>query len=348
MVKKVLLDGSPCDKCLKAEELLKRRGLWDKIDEVVLALEADPESAGMRLAAQHRVELAPFFIVKDAEGERVYTSVMAIVRDRLASPSDAEAAARTNGSGGAAPDDAQVDALNGRFSDASPEAVVKYMLARYGESATIAFSGAEDVAVIDMAAKSGERFSVFTLDTGRLHPETYRFLDKVRSHYGIAIDLVFPDRVAVEALVRKKGLFSFYSDGHGECCQIRKVEPLGRALGGRRAWLSGQRRDQSPTRSLLERFELDGAHADGEGPLLKANPVAHWSLAQTWEYLREQGAPVNELHARGFISIGCEPCTREIRPGEHERAGRWWWEEATRRECGLHTGARKVGPGAGI
>ena len=351
MVKKVLLDGSPCDKCLKAEELLKRRSLWEKIDEVVLALEADPDSPGMRLAARHGVELAPFFVVKDAAGERVYTSVMEVVRDRLA-PNDgagSEAHAQGNGAGlGPVADAAQVDALNQRFAEASPEAVIKYVLARYGENATIAFSGAEDVAVIDMAAKSGERFSVFTLDTGRLHPETYRFLDKVRTHYGIAIDLVFPERIAVESLVRKKGLYSFYTDGHGECCAIRKVEPLGRALGGRRAWLSGQRRDQSPTRSSLERFELDSAHADADGPLLKANPLAHWSLAQTWEYLREQSAPTNELHVRGFISIGCEPCTREIRPGEHERAGRWWWEEATKRECGLHTAARKLGPGAGI
>ena len=346
MIKKVLLDGSPCDKCLKAEEYLRQRGLWERIDEVVVALESDPSSPGMRLAAEHGVDVAPFFIVKDGEGQRVYRSVLELVRERLTIPAPE---APANGARDGAPvDEAEVDALNGRFSDASPEAVIKYLLQRYGESATIAFSGAEDVAVIDMAAKSGEPFSVFTLDTGRLHPETYRFLEKVRTHYGIAIDLVFPERIAVEELVRKKGLYSFYGDGHGECCKIRKVEPLGRALGGRRAWLSGQRRDQSPTRSLLERFELDRGHADAHGPLLKANPLAHWSLAQTWQYLGEQGAPTNDLHARGFISIGCEPCTREIRPGEHERAGRWWWEEATKRECGLHTGVRKVGPGAGI
>jgi phosphoadenosine phosphosulfate reductase len=351
MVKKVLLDGSPCDKCLKAEEYLRKRGLWERIDEVVLAAEAEPDSPGMRLAADRGVELAPFFIVKEGERERVYTSVIELVREQLASltPLDANPAAPTNGaSAGSPPDEAQIDTLNGRFSEANPEAVIKYMLERYGENATIAFSGAEDVAVIDMAAKSGEPFSVFTLDTGRLHPETYRFIDKVRTHYGIAIDLVFPERIAVETLVRRKGLYSFYNDGHGECCGIRKIEPLGRALGGRRAWLSGQRRDQSPTRSLLERFEIDRSHADAEGPLLKANPLAHWTLAQTWAYLREQGAPTNDLHLRGFISIGCEPCTRETRPGEHERAGRWWWEEATKRECGLHTGVRKVGPGAGI
>jgi phosphoadenosine phosphosulfate reductase len=189
-----------------------------------------------------------------------------------------------------------------------------------------------------MAASTGHLFSVFTLDTGRLHPETYRFIDKVRSHYGIEVALVFPSHVRVEDLVRKKGLFSFLEDGHGECCHIRKIEPLGRALSGYRAWISGQRRDQSPTRAQVSCFELDAARSGAAGPLLKANPLASWSLAQTWSYLRAQGAPTNELHERGFVSIGCEPCTRAIRPGEHERAGRWWWEEATKRECGLHTG----------
>jgi phosphoadenosine phosphosulfate reductase len=136
--------------------------------------------------------------------------------------------------------------------------------------------------------------------------------------------------------VQKKGLFSFYQDGHGECCGVRKVEPLRRALKDYRAWLTGQRRDQSPTRTNVAVFELDVAHGGPEGPLLKANPLAALSLADTWQYLRDNEVPYNELHDRGFVSIGCEPCTRAIRPGEHERAGRWWWEEATKRECGLH------------
>jgi phosphoadenosine phosphosulfate reductase len=230
--------------------------------------------------------------------------------------------------------------LNVRFERADPQAIVDAVLELYGDSAVIAFSGAEDVALVDLAVRSGRPFSVMTLDTGRLHPETYRFIDRVRTHYGIEIRALYPDTVSVEALVRKKGLFSFYADGHHECCGIRKVEPLRRALRDYRAWLTGQRRDQSPTRTNVAVFELDRAHGSPESPLLKANPLAGWSLPQTWQYLRDRGVPYNELHDRGFVSIGCEPCTRAPRPGEHERAGRWWWEEATQRECGLHTGIK--------
>lgn len=351
MVKKELLDGSPCKKCIQAADLLQRRGLWDKIDEVVVARESDADSPGMRLAAKYGVELAPFFIVKEGGRETVLTSVLELVKQHLAADAGGAAdgaAAAANGGGnaasggghGAGPTDAEVAELNRRFADAEPLPVIDYMLERFGDGATIAFSGAEDVAVIDLAASTGRKFSVFTLDTGRLHPETYRFLDKVRARYGIEIQLMFPEYVALEALVRKKGLFSFYEDGHHECCGIRKVEPLGRGLLGRSAWLSGQRRDQSPTRSSLERFEIDRGHTGPNGPLLKSNPLAQWTLDDVWRYLRSVDAPTNELHERGFISIGCEPCTRAIRPGEHERAGRWWWEETTKRECGLHTGGR--------
>jgi phosphoadenosine phosphosulfate reductase len=341
MIKKELADGSPCKKCIQAEEVLRRRGLWERIDEVVFAKDADPASPGMQLAARHRVELAPFFLVKDGEREVVYTSVIELMRERLASPLSAPPPLHTNGSAAhpqdPEPSDADVAELNQRFGTAEPLAIVDWVLARYGESAAIAFSGAEDVTLIDMAASTGHRFSVFTLDTGRLHAETYRFLEQVRKRYGISIVTLFPDRVAVEDLVRKKGLYSFYADGHGECCGIRKVEPLHRALAGYRAWLSGQRRDQSPTRTAVELFELDRAHRGPAGALLKANPLAHVSLADVWSYLRERQVPTNELHERGYVSIGCEPCTRASRPGEHERASRWWWEEATQRECGLHT-----------
>ena len=365
MIKKELADGSPCKKCIQAEDVLKRRGLWEQIDEVVYAKEADPSSRGMKLAAEHQVELAPFFIVKDAEREVVYTSVIELMRERLASPMSAQPPAvvvngtnghAVNGAGasngataangatqtnaaGAHVTEEEVAELNRRFAKAEPAMVIDYMLERYGESASIAFSGAEDVALIDMAAKTGRPFSVFTLDTGRLHPETYRFLDKVRAHYGIRIVTQFPAYASVESLVRNKGLFSFYQDGHGECCGIRKVEPLHRALGEYRAWLSGQRRDQSPTRTAVERFELDRAHRGATGgPMLKANPLAYATLTDVWNYLRDERVPTNELHDRGYISIGCEPCTRAARPGEHERASRWWWEESTQRECGLHTG----------
>jgi phosphoadenosine phosphosulfate reductase len=147
---------------------------------------------------------------------------------------------------------------------------------------------------------------------------------------------MFPDSVRTEELVRNKGLFSFYTDGHGECCQIRKVLPLRRGLLGARAWMTGQRRDQSPTRTDVRIVSRDLSHASSQGHLVKWNPLAAWSLTEVWSYIRENELPYNPLHDRGFVSIGCEPCTRAIRPGEHERAGRWWWEEATQRECGLH------------
>ncbi|MFZ5897426.1 MAG: phosphoadenylyl-sulfate reductase [Myxococcota bacterium] len=226
--------------------------------------------------------------------------------------------------------------LQRSLENASPQEIVESALSRFGAECVIAFSGAEDVALIDMAAKSGKPFRVITLDTGRLHAETYRFLDRVRSHFGIEIEVWFPDAIRIEELVRKKGLFSFYEDGHEECCNIRKVGPLNRALSTCRAWMTGQRRDQSPTRSDVRVVDFDRARSSESGPLVKWNPLAAWSLADVWAYIRENQLPYNELHDRGFVSIGCEPCTRAPRPGEHERAGRWWWEEATKRECGLH------------
>ncbi|HVJ17652.1 MAG TPA: phosphoadenylyl-sulfate reductase [Polyangiaceae bacterium] len=334
MIKKQLADGSPCKKCQQAEDLLKRRGLWERIDEVVWAYENDPDSPGMQLAAKHDVALAPFFIVRNGDEIVVYTSSLELIKQRLAptlaAPSERPALA-------ARPlDEVGLSEISSGLGGAEPQAVLERVLGVYGDAAVIAFSGAEDVVLIDMAAKSGKKFSVLTLDTGRLHPETYRFLDKVRAHYGIEIRLLFPDMVKVEDMVRRKGLYSFYNEGHRECCGIRKLEPLARGLRNFRAWISGQRRDQSPTRGDVNVFELDDVHAGPEGPLLKLNPLANWSLADTWSYIRDNAVPYNELHDQGFISIGCEPCTRAIRPGEHERAGRWWWEESTKRECGLH------------
>jgi phosphoadenosine phosphosulfate reductase len=150
---------------------------------------------------------------------------------------------------------------------------------------------------------------------------------------------MFPQPEAVEALVREKGLFSFYVDGHKECCGIRKVEPLMRALAPLRAWVTGQRKDQSPgTRADVPVVQLDRTFGTADRPLVKFNPLSFWTSKQVWGYIREHKVPYNELHDRGFISIGCEPCTRAVNPGEHERAGRWWWEEETRKECGLHAG----------
>jgi phosphoadenosine phosphosulfate reductase len=188
-----------------------------------------------------------------------------------------------------------------------------------------------------MARESGLPFSVFCLDTGRLHPETYRFIEEVRKRYKVDVAMMSPDAPSLQTFVRQKGLFSFYEDGHEECCGIRKVEPLKRALSGLSAWATGQRRDQSPaTRSAIAVVERDRSFSGVSGPLVKLNPLAAWSSAQVWQYIREERVPYNSLHTKGFISIGCEPCTRPPLPGEHERAGRWWWEDSTKRECGLH------------
>jgi phosphoadenosine phosphosulfate reductase len=204
----------------------------------------------------------------------------------------------------------------------------------------ISFSGAEDVLLIELActALAPIKPRVFSLDTGRLHPETYRFFATVERHYDLRIEYAFPQAPAVEAMVRHKGLFSFYDDGHQECCGIRKVEPLRRQLAGLRAWVTGQRRDQSNTRNDVPVFERDSNPGLRGGPLYKLNPLAAMTSAEVWETIRAFEVPFNPLHERGLVSIGCEPCTRAILPGQHEREGRWWWEQADHKECGLHVG----------
>jgi phosphoadenosine phosphosulfate reductase len=223
------------------------------------------------------------------------------------------------------------------YANKQPSEIVAMAIREFSPDLAISFSGAEDVVLVDMASKIGGKFRVFSLDTGRLHPETYQFLEKVRERYKLAIDTFFPQPEAVQKLVAEKGLYSFLRDGHKECCGVRKVEPLTRALKPLRAWITGQRRDQSPgTRAAVPVVQLDGSFGSDAKPLVKFNPLANWSSQQVWNYILENDVPYNALHERGFISIGCEPCTRPVRPGEHERAGRWWWEEETLKECGLH------------
>jgi phosphoadenosine phosphosulfate reductase len=162
-------------------------------------------------------------------------------------------------------------------------------------------------------------------------------LEKVRSHYQIELELLVPDAASVQTLVRQKGLFSFYRDGHAECCSVRKVEPLKRKLSGLDAWITGQRRDQNTsTRAELAVIHTDPVFTGRAGELIKINPLANWSSDRVWAYIQERGIPYNPLHERGFVSIGCEPCTRPVLPNQHEREGRWWWEGAQRKECGLH------------
>ncbi len=223
----------------------------------------------------------------------------------------------------------------GQVTSMSPEEIIKLAHENH-DRVSISFSGAEDVILIDMACNVVDDVQVFTLDTGRLNPETYRFIDKVREHYGVDIEILSPDGEALSRLVTDKGLFSFYKDGHEECCGIRKIAPLRDYLQTVDAWITGQRQDQSPTRADVPQQQPDTAFGTDAHAVTKYNPLANWSSTQVWDYIRENDVPYNELHDRGFQSIGCEPCTRPIGPNMHERAGRWWWEEATQRECGLH------------
>lgn len=231
---------------------------------------------------------------------------------------------------------ADVAALATELDRKTPQQILRSALTQHGAIA-LSFSGAEDVALINMAVEIDPRVQVFCLDTGRLHTETYHFIDQVRRHYQLNLEVMFPDAAAIQRLTSSKGLFSFYEDGHQECCSLRKTEPLRRKLAGVDAWITGQRRDQSPgTRSQLAVVELDSGNAAEGQRLLKYNPLAHWTSQQVWDYIRAYEVPFNPLHERGFVSIGCAPCTRPITPGQHEREGRWWWESAGNKECGLH------------
>ena len=219
----------------------------------------------------------------------------------------------------------------------SPQKIIKYALSQF-DNIAISFSGAEDVVLIEMARNYRPDIQVFCLDTGRLHSETYRYLEKIRKHYGIKIEIMSPDGDAVRKLVTEKGLFSFYEDDHKECCGIRKIEPLRKKLSEVDAWITGQRKDQSPTRAEIPVIQDDKLFARPNSTLTKFNPLANWTSQDVWGYIRMCEIPYNELHDKGFISIGCEPCTRPVGPNQHEREGRWWWEEATKKECGLHSG----------
>ncbi len=229
-----------------------------------------------------------------------------------------------------------IPGLDAELSRQSPQKILERALSLF-DNLAISFSGAEDVVLIDMAHRINKDIKVFSLDTGRLHPETYQFIDQVRKRYGLTIEVMYPHAADVEALVKAKGLFSFYEDGHKECCDIRKVAPLRRKLSTLDAWITGQRKDQNPsTRASVPVVQVDNAFSTGENSLIKFNPLANWTSADVWMYIRSYEVPYNSLHERGFVSIGCEPCTRPTLPTQHEREGRWWWEDAGKKECGLH------------
>jgi phosphoadenosine phosphosulfate reductase len=209
-----------------------------------------------------------------------------------------------------------------------------YAIATEHTPAVLASSlGAEDMVLTDAVLTGGIAIEIFTLDTGRLHPETLRLIERVRERYGYQIRAYRPNADAVDRYVSEVGLDAIYRsvELRRRCCEIRKVEPLTRALNGKAAWVTGLRRSQSVTRADLPFQELEPVHG-----LWKFNPLAEWSERDVWDYLRSRDVPYNPLHDRGFRSIGCAPCTRPTAAGEDLRAGRWWWEDAQSKECGLH------------
>ena len=193
--------------------------------------------------------------------------------------------------------------------------------------------GVEDMALADLIVKHAPKIAIATLDTGRLPAQTYELLAQSERHFKRRIEVFFPEAKAVEQYVRYNGINGFFESvtQRKGCCEVRKVEPLNRALAGKRAWITGMRRDQAATRAALAEQAWDDDHG-----LTKFNPLIDWSLEDVWAYVREHGVPYNALHDQGYPSIGCAPCTRAVAPGEDVRAGRWWWESPEQKECGLH------------
>ena len=192
---------------------------------------------------------------------------------------------------------------------------------------------AEDMVLTDVIARAGLPIELFVLDTGRLHADSLYLVEKIRRHYSIDVRVYAPDANAVSEYARRHGRDAFYGsvDLRKRCCEIRKVEPLARALAGKRAWITGQRRAQAASRAKLAEREFDTTHR-----LEKFNPLAAWTETDVWDYIRAERVPYNRLYDQGYRSIGCAPCTRPVMPGEDLRAGRWWWEGEGQKECGLH------------
>ena len=204
------------------------------------------------------------------------------------------------------------------------------------DAITWAFSGAEDIVVLDLIHQSNCRVPVFAVDTGRLHAATHAYIQQAQQHFNLDLTWVTSDPSAVTAFELHNGRFSFYEDGHQACCNLRKTEPLRKHLANFDGWLTGLRRDQNPNRVALPDQQVDPIFQGLHGPLKKGNPLANWSRLEVETYIEHRNLPLNPLVHQGYKSIGCEPCTRALQPHEHERAGRWWWETASNKECGLH------------
>ena len=221
--------------------------------------------------------------------------------------------------------------------------VLKSIAQEFTPAALASSLSAEDMVLTHAIARAGLPIGIFVLDTGRLNAETLLLVDEVKSLYGIEVQVFRPDEKSVAEYVTRHGRDAFYRsvELRKRCCEIRKVEPLGRALAGKRAWLTGQRREQATGRAELAEREFDAAHG-----LEKFNPLATWTEAAVWDYLRVHRVPYNRLYEQGYRSIGCAPCSRPVLPGEDVRAGRWWWEQPAQKECGLHSGPPAAKPPA--
>ena len=232
-------------------------------------------------------------------------------------------------SGGLSPDDLA------ELESRSAAEVIAWVLEKYGRRAAICTSfQAEGMVVLDLASRIGPEIRVFTIDTGRLPPETYELMDQVREHYGIDVEVYFPDQDQLSQLAKSHGVNPFYHSVSLRllCCEVRKVNPLNRVLPNLAAWITGLRSTQAQTRATLSKVEVDREH----GNIIKVNPLADWTREQVWDYVHAHDLPYNRLYDQGYTSIGCAPCTRAVTSGEDERAGRWWWENGVAKECGLH------------
>jgi phosphoadenosine phosphosulfate reductase len=234
------------------------------------------------------------------------------------------------------PTELQIKKIAKEMEDKSAIEVLEWAINAYAPKIALASSfGAEDVIIIHMMVKiNKEKTRIFTLDTGRLNQETYDVMDAIRKKYDIQIEVYFPEQREIEEMVKIKGMNLMYESVENRklCCEIRKVHPLNRALSNLDGWITGLRREQAITRTNINKLEIDSSH----GNIAKINPLADWTNEMIWDYIHKNNVPYNKLHDSGYPSIGCEPCTRAIHAGEDPRAGRWWWENATQKECGLH------------
>jgi len=224
--------------------------------------------------------------------------------------------------------------LNQQLEGKSPEEVLRYFLGEYkGKIALSSSLSIEDQVLTDLIVKIDPSARIFTLDTGRLFPETYSLIEKTNLRYDIHLEVMFPDYREVEELVKTEGINLFYNgiDQRKACCRVRKLNPLKRAFEGLEVWVCGLRNEQSITRQGVQLVEWDEGNK-----LIKLNPLIHFTEEQVWDYIKANKVPYNKLQDQGFPSIGCQPCTRSIKPGEDIRAGRWWWENPDQKECGLH------------